>query len=91
MIDIDSLVKTPIQIQKIISSNFKKRRKEHKMTQKELSSRSGVSFGSLKRFEQIGEISLINLIKLAQILDLEEELLKLFTNSYYENIEDMLN
>lgn len=91
MIDIDSLVKTTSDIQIIIAYNFKKRRKEHKQTQKELSTNSGVSFGSIKRFEQVGEISLKSLIKLSQALDYEMELLNLFSSPYYSNIEDMLN
>jgi transcriptional regulator with XRE-family HTH domain len=91
MIDIDSLVNTTYNIQITIASNFKKRRKEHNQTQKELSATSGVSFASIKRFEQIGEISLKSLIKLSKALDYEKELLNLFNKPYYTNIEDMLN
>ena len=91
MIDIDSLVKTPNDIQLIIAANFKKRRKEHRITQKELSNKSGIPLASIKRFEQIGEISLKSLIKLSQALDYEKELLNLFIKPFYANIEDMLN
>jgi transcriptional regulator with XRE-family HTH domain len=91
MIDIDSLVKTPLDLQIIIASNFKKRRKEHKLTQIKLSATSGVPLASIKRFEQIGEIFLKSLIKLSQALDNEKELINIFSKHYYTNIEDMLN
>ncbi|MEO0629001.1 MAG: helix-turn-helix transcriptional regulator, partial [Bacteroidota bacterium] len=42
-------------------------------TQADLARRSGVSLGSLKRFEQSGQISLDNLLKLARILGKLEE------------------
>jgi transcriptional regulator with XRE-family HTH domain len=90
MIDIDSLVKTPCDIQLIIANNFKKRRKEHKITQKELSSISGIPIDSIKRFEQSGKISLTSLVKLSISLNYEKELLNLFNSPYYTNIEDML-
>jgi len=38
------------------------------MTQTELAERSGVSLGSLKRFESTGKISLESLLKLLNIL-----------------------
>jgi len=90
MIDLDNLVLTEPQIKEKIATNFKKRRKEHKISQKQLAIKSGVSFGSIKRFEQTGEISLSKLIKIALILDLEKDLLSLFNTPYFENIEDML-
>lgn len=90
MIDINSLIKTVPEIQIIIANNFKSRRREHKITQKDLSTKSGVPIPSIKRFEQKGEISLISLIKIATVLELETELLSLFTKPYYNNIEDML-
>ena len=55
-------------------------RKRKKITQKQLAARSGVSLGSLKRFEQSGEISLQSLKKIAIALDMENELEGLFDN-----------
>jgi len=46
-------------------------------TQKELSSRSGVSLGSLKRFESYGQISLESLLKLALVLECLEDFEKI--------------
>lgn len=39
-------------------------RKAKKLTQKQLAERTGVSYGSIRRFEQTGEISLLSLVKL---------------------------
>jgi transcriptional regulator with XRE-family HTH domain len=63
------LPKTPTEIQLQIRDRFRSRRKALKLTQKELSSRSDVSLGSLKRFEQIGEISFDALLKIALVLE----------------------
>ena len=40
-------------------------RKRRRLTQQDLSERSGVSLGTLKRFETTGQISLLSLTKLA--------------------------
>ena len=59
--------------------------------QKELAERSGVSLGSIKRFEQTGEISLQSLTKIAIALRAEDELESLFTSANFESIEEILN
>jgi transcriptional regulator with XRE-family HTH domain len=53
----------------MLSYQFKKQRKALAYTQQELAERSGVSFGSLKRFEWSGQISLESLLKLALVLE----------------------
>lgn len=66
-------------------------RKRKKITQKQLAARSGVSLGSLKRFEQSGEISLQSLKKIAIALDMENELEGLFDNVLFASIEEVIN
>ena len=66
-------------------------RKTKKITQKQLAARSGVSLGSLKRFEQSGEISLQSLKKIAIALDMENELEGLFDNVPFASIEEGIN
>jgi len=63
------LPKTPIDIMQELKTKFKKRRKNLGYTQIELATRSGVSLGSLKRFEGSGQISLESLLKLALVLE----------------------
>lgn len=48
---------------------FKQRRTSMGYTQTECATRSGVSLGSLKRFERTGQISLESLLKLAFVLE----------------------
>tara|TARA_Y100000310_G_C20183702_1_gene579361 strand:- start:121 stop:348 length:228 start_codon:yes stop_codon:yes gene_type:complete len=43
-------------------------RKEQSITQSALSKKSGVSYGSIKRFETTGQISLESLLKIAHVL-----------------------
>jgi transcriptional regulator with XRE-family HTH domain len=49
-------------------------------TQHELAQRSGVSYASVKRFEQTGDISLVHLLKLANVLNRLTEFDVLFKN-----------
>lgn len=69
-------------------NRFIKRRKEHKLTQKELPLKAKVSYGSLKRFEQCGEISLTNLLLLADALDYLKDFDNLFKDEYITNLKD---
>ncbi len=66
-------------------------RKRKKISQKELAARSGVSLGSVKRFEQSGEISLQSLTKLAIALEVEGELESLFSEVPFGSIEEVIN
>ncbi len=64
-----SLNSVPTETQKELSERFKTIRKSKKITQSDLVKRSGVSLGSVKRFEQSGQISLESLLKLAYVVD----------------------
>lgn len=66
------------------------RRKEKKITQAQLAKYSDVSLGSIKRFEQTGEISLSSLIKIAFALGCENDFDALFARKGYASIEDVL-
>lgn len=77
-----------------INENLAKRvrniRKRRKISQEELSRRSGVSYGSIKRFESSGQISLLSLTKIAMALDCAEEIRGLFTDVPYQSIEEVI-
>ena len=66
-------------------------RKRRRLTQQDLSERSGVSLGTLKRFETTGQISLLSLTKLAIALGCENEIRSLFENVVYESIEEVID
>ena len=89
MISID--IKTPTEITIGIANRFSLIRKRRKITQKELAKKSGVSYASLRRFEETGEISLISLSKLAIALNLGEELDSLFSDVPFNSIEEVIN
>jgi|UniRef100_UPI003FEDCBD0 transcriptional regulator with XRE-family HTH domain len=83
--------KTWTEINNDIARKIVRLRKRKKITQKQLAARSGVSLGSLKRFEQSGEISLQSLTKIAIALDVENELEDLFNNVPFASIEEVIN
>lgn len=82
--------KTPIELAKDISKRAKQNRLHLNLTQKELAERSGVSFGSLKRFEQKGEISLKHLLQIAIVLRSAGEFESLFKRQRYQSIDDVI-
>ena len=65
--------KTIQEVRAGIASRFKARRLAMNLPQRELASRSGVTWGSLKRFEREGLISLDSLLGLALVLDCLED------------------
>lgn len=63
-----SLEPTPYEVGLKIAQRHRSIRKRLKISQKEMAERSGVSLGSLKRFEASGKISLESLLKLIHLL-----------------------
>ena len=83
-------LKAPSEIAKDISKRAKQKRIHLNITQKELAERSGVSFGSIKRFEQKGEISLKHLLQIATVLRSVDEFESLFREQRYQSIDDVI-
>lgn len=75
------ILKSPKEIMLEISQRFKAERLRQNLTQAGVSVRSGVSLGSLKRFEQSGEISLISLLDLAIVLGRVDDFENLFADN----------
>lgn len=63
-----SLEPTPLEVSKALAERHRILRKQLKMSQEEMAERSGVSLGTLKRFENTGKISLESLLKLMHLL-----------------------
>lgn len=82
---------TPGDINKKIAERIRAIRKRRKISQKELGEKSGVSLGSVKRFEQSGEISLLSLTKIAIALEIDDEMKNLFTDVPFLSIEEIKN
>ena len=70
-------INTPNSVMQDIKENFKNNRLNLDLTQEGLSKKSGVSLGSLKRFEKSGQISLESLLKLALVLDCLDDFLNI--------------
>ena len=66
-------------------------RKRRSISQKRLSEMSGVSYGSVTRFETTGQISLVSLTKLAMALDIAGDLRNIFTQIPYRDIQEVIN
>ncbi len=60
---------TPKQICLELAQRLRKLRKERRLSQSNLAERSGVSLGSIKRFETTGQIALVSLLRLAAIFE----------------------
>lgn len=86
---IDLTQKTPPEIIKGIAQRVACIRKRKKISQLALANESGVSLGSVKRFERLGEISLISLSKIAIALGLDDELKNLFTAVPYGSLDEI--
>lgn len=83
--------KTPHEIDTIIAQRIRSIRKRQKLSQEKLSEKSGVSLGSVKRFERSGEISLISLTKIAIALNCEDELINLFAEQPFLSIQEVID
>jgi transcriptional regulator with XRE-family HTH domain len=63
------LLVTPREVATTLAARLRALRLERRWKRETLAARAGVSAASLKRFENTGEVSLANLLKLATALD----------------------
>ena len=61
--------KSPKEIMILLSKNIIALRKQERMSQKELSERSGVAYASIRKFESTGIISLESVLKVCEALN----------------------
>ena len=80
----------PNKVSKEIAIRAKQLRLAMNITQQKLAIKSGVSLGSIKRFESTGKISLQNLLQLAVVLDAVEDFTQLFTQKRYNTIDEVI-
>ena len=71
-----------------IVERMKRRRKQMKLSQRQLSQKSGVTYSSLRRFETTGEISLSSLLKIAHALDALKDFESIFKGQAITNLKD---
>ena len=66
-------------------------RKRRSISQEKLASMSDVSYGSVKRLDSTGQISLLSLTKIAMALDIADELRNIFSQVPYRDIKEVIN
>ncbi len=83
---------TSSKAQKIVAKNMQSSRLEKGLTQKGLSERSGVSLSTLRKFEQIGSISLESFFKLAMTLGCLDKIVQATESNAdeFSSIDDVL-
>ena len=81
---------TPEVLNLKLAKRVRNIRKRRSISQQKLSEMSGVSYGSIKRFESTGQISLLALTRIATALDLADELRNLFTQVPYKDISEAI-
>ena len=82
---------TAEELDKNLALRVRKIRKRRKISQQKLADLSGVCYGSIKRFETSGQISLLALTKIAMALDMADELRNIFSQVPYRNIQEVIN
>lgn len=87
-----SITKTTATVMQELVLKTQELRKKNGVSQLELSKRSGVSFGSVKRFETTGQISLESLLKLAYFFNRLDDFNTVFQiDSNLENVEELFS
>jgi transcriptional regulator with XRE-family HTH domain len=87
-----SITKTPAAVMEELVLKVQQLRKKNGISQLELSKRSGVSFGSVKRFETTGQISLESLLKLAYFFNRLDDFNDVFLiDSDLENVAKLFS
>ncbi|KLE06231.1 helix-turn-helix domain-containing protein [Aliarcobacter butzleri] len=85
-------ISTPKSIMQDLKDKFKQKRLSLNLTQEGLYNKSGVSLGSIKRFESSGEISLESLLKVALVLNCLDDFKNIANekDEQYESMDDLL-
>ena len=81
---------TPEEINLALAKRLSRIRKRRNLSQVQLSEKSNDSYGSIKRFETSGQISLLSLTRLCVALDCVDEIKNMFTQVEYGSIEEVL-
>jgi transcriptional regulator with XRE-family HTH domain len=74
-----------------IAHKIRARRLELNLSQAGLTARSGVNIETYRRFERTGQVSLINLVMIAEALNLASEFASLFAQQQYQSLDELMN
>ena len=81
---------SPEEINRQLAKRLRTIRRSKGISQEKLAEDSGVSFGSIKRFETSGNISLLSLTKLAIALGCADEITASFSETPYRDIREVI-
>lgn len=81
---------SPTDILTGVAARMKRRRLDLDLTQRELAARSGVSYGSLRLFEETGKASFEAVVKIAFALEAEAEFEALFPPRPAKTLDDVV-
>ncbi|MFW5554786.1 MAG: helix-turn-helix domain-containing protein [Roseburia inulinivorans] len=82
---------TPEELDQKLADRVRNIRRRRSISQQKLAKMSGVSYGSIKRFETTGQISLISLTRIAIALGIADELRNIFSKVPYLSMAEVLN
>jgi len=83
--------RSPKEIMLLLSKNIIALRKQEKMSQRELSERSGVAYASIRKFESTGIISLESLLKICESLKRLTDFESILLPSDMQRKKDLFN
>jgi len=83
------IILSPTEIMETIAQRFKALRLHHNWTRVSLAERSGVNENTIKRFENSGQITMANLLRLAVAMDAQQEFLDLFPVPEVQSIAEL--
>lgn len=83
-------LETPYEMALDAAKRFRKVRTSKKITMKELSRRSGVPYATVRRFESMGEVSFLSLVKMASALGEDQQITGLFADTVPQTIEEVI-
>jgi len=86
-----NIQKQPVDYLLETAEKFKALRKTKKWSQAEMAERSGVSLGSLKRFETTGQISFSSLLQLAHVLDRLQDFETIFEKKTTRDLSNLFS
>jgi transcriptional regulator with XRE-family HTH domain len=81
---------SPAEIMERVAARMKRRRIDAEITQRDLAERSGVSYGSLRLFEETGKASFESVVKIAFALEAEAEFESLFPPRPAKTIDEIV-
>lgn len=83
-------LETPYEMALNTAKRFRELRKRKNITIKTVSEKSGVPYSTVRRFERLGEISFVSLVKLVSAIGEDAEITGLFANVKPASIEEVI-